>query len=64
MLDLEASGSEQVFEMLNGVFVTVFRMNPFTPIKVECHIKRIYPDRLPVSAFEMQFNARFRLIPE
>ena len=41
MLDPEAAGSEQVFEMLNGVFVTVFRVNPLTLIELQCHIKCI-----------------------
>ena len=41
VLDLEAPGSEQVFEVFKGVFVAVLRVNPLTLIELQRHIKGI-----------------------
>ena len=56
MLYLEAAVSKKILEALQSVFIAVFRMDTFAIIKIQGCIKRIDPNRLGVTAFEMQFN--------
>ena len=64
MLDPEAAGSEQVFEMLNGVFVTVFRVNPLTLI--ELHLESACRQSVRIDALDMtlQFDQGERIHTE